>query len=160
MMQAPAERGSKPLRSLGALATVAVIVFALVGIAVWFETRPENEPELHDEAGIVDRWSFARNETGPSRPIDEPLEQAEGSRQPDLGSGLVFVGPTTIEVWWHARPCATGPKITVTGTPADFLIAVDPRDTGGCEDSSVPYRLVLETTAPAKPDGVTATVTT
>jgi hypothetical protein len=145
-MQAPAKRRFKPPRSLGAVATVAVIVIGFVGFAVWFQLRPETEPELHDEAGIVESWSF-----GPADRAPRPLELREAA--------VVAVNAMHLGVYWYARPCATGPEITVTGTPANVLVAVDRRDTGACDDSAVVYRVLLETTVPVEPDAVTATVT-
>jgi hypothetical protein len=131
----------------GALATVGVVAAALVGIAVLFE-MDRSEPDLDDRSGLVANWSFGKVE---AVPVDL------GPRSDDRR--IVRRDETRYEVDWHARPCALGPRVTVTGTPQRLFVAVDRHDVGGCDDSSQWFRLVLVTSEPVRLGAIRLTMT-
>ena len=123
---------------------VAVVVLALVGIAVglWLS---ESKAELDDRAGVVADWRIQR----------AGGLAGGGFEESGNGVGVVVRGPRRFAVIWGSNPCADHPSIVVAGSPLDLTVTVDPRPPG-CDDSLVPWRVVVTTNVDIAPGAVNA----
>jgi hypothetical protein len=126
----------------GAALTVLGLVVAALVYVLWAE---HGDPTLDDRAELVEAWHFVEDASLPP-----------GSRGLTDGVLAVPLDETTLDVYWEARPCATKPHITVTGTSAAMAVRIDPRDTDPCDDSLQTFKVRMSTAEPFAAAGASA----